>query len=278
MTWRANIKAHRRTWMAIRGLRETILIAGTYTLYDSTRYLVKGDHDGAVSHGKSLLDAEQKVGLAPEHWLNHLFSMHIALGLPADYIYATLHYIVTPAVLIWMWRRNGQAYSWSRTIIIFATVLGLVGFSTLPVAPPRLLAEHFGYIDTMAKWHRYGWWSNAASAPRGLGADTNQYAALPSLHVGWSLWSGWMLVKFGKHRITKVLGAVYPVVLSIVVMATANHYLLDVVAGVVVVGIAWGLTELLVKLGLVIKPDKDAPAHSGGPLGTTPVDPPPSPA
>lgn len=256
VTWRESIKAHRKTWLAIRGLRETILIAGTYTLYDATRYLVKGDHDGAVSHGQSLLSIEKNIGIAPEHWLNHLFSMHLALGLPADYIYATLHYLVTPAVLIWMWRRNGPAYSWSRSLIILTTIIGLIGFSTLPVAPPRLLAEHFGYLDTMAKYHHYGWWSNAASAPRGLGSDTNQYAALPSLHVGWALWCGWMLVKYGKHRTTKALGVLYPLLLSVVVMATANHYLLDVVAGGAVVLIAWGLVEVMARIGLVKKPPK----------------------
>jgi hypothetical protein len=258
-SWRESIKAHRKTWLAIRGLRETILIAGTYTLYDLTRYLVSGDQDGAISHGDSLLRAEKDVALAPEHALNHLFSAHLALGLPADYIYATLHYLVTPAVLIWMWRRNGPAYSWARSMIIIATVLGLVGFSTYPVAPPRLLSAHFGYIDTMAKFSHYGWWSNAASAPRGLGADTNQYAALPSLHVGWALWSGWMMVKYGKRRITKVLGVVYPVVLSVVVMATANHYFLDVVAGAFVILVAGGLVELLAMIGLVRKPPKEIP-------------------
>jgi hypothetical protein len=265
LTWRENIKAHRKVWMAIRGVRETILIAGTYTLYDSTRYLVKGDHDGAVAHGKALLSFEKKTGMAPEHALNHLFSMHIALGLSADYIYATLHYIITPAVLIWMWRRNGPAYSWARTLIILTTILGLIGFSTLPVAPPRLLAAHFGFIDTMAKYHEYGWWSNAASAPRGLGADTNQYAALPSLHVGWALWSGWMLVKYGKHRTTKAFGVLYPLILSVVVMATANHYFLDVVAGAGAVLIAWLITELFAKIGIVAKPPTSASKDAGKP-------------
>src|SRR4051794_39414476 len=235
------LRARRKTWGAIRGLREVIVLAAVYVLYDFSRYLVKGDHDGAVQHGSTLYNWEKDIGLAPEHALNNLFSAHIALGLPADYIYAVLHYVVTPAVLIWLWRRHAGSYSWARTVLIATTIVGLIGFSLLPVAPPRLLG---GFVDTMAKYSHYGWWSDAGSAPRGLGADTNQFAAFPSLHVGWALWCGWQMVKFGQHRITRWAGIAYPIILSVVVMATANHYLIDVVAGLVVVGLGAGVAQL----------------------------------
>jgi membrane-associated phospholipid phosphatase len=95
----------------------------------------------------------------------------------------------------------------------------------------------------MAHFAHYGWWSTAGSAPRGLGSDTNQFAAMPSLHVGWAVWSGWQLYRHGQRRVTKILGVAYPFVLSVVVIATANHYLLDVIAGFAVVGlgviVAW---------------------------------------
>jgi hypothetical protein len=245
------LRSHRRTWTAIRGFREFLLIAAIYSMYDLTRYLVAGDHDGAIRHGSTLLRWENDVGMAPEHALNKLFSAHIALGLPADYMYATLHYIVTPVILVWMWRRHAGAYSFNRTILAFATIIGLIGFTLIPTAPPRLLP---GFIDTMTKFSHYGWWSNAASAPRGLGADTNQYAALPSLHVGWALWCGWQMLRYGRHRITQVLGVLYPILLSVDVMATANHYFFDVAAGVLVVLVATGIVYALAALGLVSRP------------------------
>jgi hypothetical protein len=240
LSWRADIRLHRKAWMAIRGLREIVLIGATYSLYDVTRYFVSGDHDVAIRHGRAILRFEQRIDLDPEHTLNKLFSSHIALGLPADYFYATLHYIVTPLVLVWLWRRYPSSYASARTVLIATTVIGLVGFSLLPVAPPRLLG---GFVDTMAHFSHYGWWSTAGSAPRGLGSDTNQFAAMPSLHVGWAVWSGWQLYRHGRHRVTKILGVLYPFVLSVVVIATANHYLLDVIAGFAVVGlgvvVAW---------------------------------------
>jgi hypothetical protein len=241
------VKHYRRgwAWTAIRGMREIILVVSVYSLYDVSRFLVKGDHDGAVSHGLAILRFESRLHLDPEHALNKLFSAHVLLALPADYIYATLHYVVTPIVLIWMWRRHSSSYSSARTVLLVATVLGLVGFSLLPVAPPRLLP---GFIDTMAKEAHYGWWGKDASAPRGFGGDTNEYAALPSLHVGWALWSGWLLIRHASRRFVRVLGALYPLVISIVVIGTANHYLVDVFAGFVVLGLAWLFVRLVASL------------------------------
>jgi hypothetical protein len=114
-----------------------------------------------------------------------------------------------------------------------------------------------GFVDTMAKLSHYGWWGTAASAPRGLGGDTNQFAALPSLHVGWALWCGWQLVRYGRHRVTKVLGVAYPIVVSLVVMGTANHYLVDALAGVAAVLLATVIVQGLMHVGLVRRPEPD---------------------
>jgi len=264
--WISNLQAHRRAWMAIRGFHEIVLIGAVYSLYDVTRYFVAGDHVGAVSHGAQLLRFEQRLKIAPEHWLNNAVSPHVLLAVPADYMYATLHYLVTPLVLIWLWRRHGPAYTSARTVLMFTTIVGLVGFSLLPIAPPRLLP---GFIDTMARYSHYGWWGKAASAPRGFGKDTNQYAAMPSLHVGWAVWSGWQLMRFGKHRITRYLGVAYPFVLSVDVIATANHYLLDVVAGFAAVGVGVILARLFSHIGwwsrrlLKVGPAPPPPAAPG---------------
>ncbi|MBV9485364.1 MAG: phosphatase PAP2 family protein, partial [Frankiaceae bacterium] len=149
-------------------------------------------------------------------------------------------------------RRYPMSYSNARSVIIATTVVGLIGFTLYPVAPPRLLG---GFQDTMSHFSHWGWWSDAGSAPRGLGADTNQFAAMPSLHVGWALWAGYQMVRHGQHRVTRWLGALYPIVLSVVVMATANHYLVDVLAGVVVVGIGAVIGTNFTKLTRRIWPD-----------------------
>ncbi|WP_181806813.1 phosphatase PAP2 family protein [Streptomyces shenzhenensis] len=232
----------------LRRRTELPLLAGVYALYSGTRLLIRGETADAVKNGVGLLRAEQLVHLDPEHWFNRLFSDHAVLGIPADFAYASLHYVVTPAVLVWLWRRHAAHYRMARTWLMISTLIGLVGFAVLPTAPPRLLSGGHAFTDTMAEYSSYGWWGTDASAPRGLGHLTNEYAAMPSLHVGWSLWCGLVLFRLGRHRLVRTLGIVYPVVTTVVVLGTANHYLMDTVAGVMVMGIGFMLARTALRI------------------------------
>jgi hypothetical protein len=142
-----------------------------------------------------------------------------------------LHYAVTLAVLIWLWRAHPTAYLTARRTLTAATLLGLVGFATVPLAPPRMLP---GFIDTMTRYGNDGWWGSAGSAPKGLGSFTNQFAAMPSLHVCWAIWCGWMVARLARRACVRRLAVAYPVVVVLVVLSTANHYLLATVAGLLV--------------------------------------------
>ena len=228
---------------------ELPLIAVVYGLYSAGRLLVRGDIPAAVDHGLAILRLEQALFLNAEHPLNRLFTAHPGLGVPADFAYASLHYLVTPAVLIWMFRRRSAAYRAARTWLMTSTMLGLIGFTLLPTCPPRLLGAGHGFVDTMAQYSAYGWWGTGASAPRGLSGMTNQYAAMPSLHVGWSLWCGMLLWRHGRHPLVRAAGIAYPLITAVVVMGTANHYLLDAVAGAVVMTAGALLTWPVMRLG-----------------------------
>lgn len=215
---------------------ELPLILLVYGCYSAGRLLARGDVSGAVDHGLSILRIEKMLHLNAEHPLNRLFTREPWLGVPADFWYASLHYLVTPAILVWLFRSRARYYRAARTWLMTSTFIGLIGFTLLPTCPPRLLSAGHGFVDTMAQYSSYGWWGGEASAPRGLGGMTNQYAAMPSLHCGWALWCGVMLWRHGGTRLTKVLGVAYPLLTAIVVMGTANHYFLDAVAGVAVMG------------------------------------------
>ncbi|MFI8517179.1 phosphatase PAP2 family protein [Streptomyces sp. NPDC085481] len=215
---------------------ELILIAVVYAAYSCGRLLARGDVSAAVDHGLAILRIEQALAIDAEHPLNRLFTSTPALGVPADFAYASLHYLVTPAVLVWLFRRRPAHYRAARTWLMVSTLLGLVGFTLLPTCPPRLLDASHGFVDTMARFSAYGWWGGEASAPRGMGGLTNQYAAMPSLHVGWALWCGVMLWRYGRTPLFKALGVAYPLLTVLVVMGTANHYFLDAVAGAAVMG------------------------------------------
>ncbi|MFE4056325.1 phosphatase PAP2 family protein [Streptomyces sp. NPDC059096] len=215
---------------------ELALLVVVYAAYSAGRLLARGDVSTAVDHGLAILRVEKALLLNAEHPLNRLFTSTPAIGIPADFVYASLHYLVTPAVLVWLFRRRPARYRAARTWLMVSTLLGLVGFTLLPTCPPRLLDAGYGFVDTMAQYSAYGWWGTEASAPRGLGGMTNQYAAMPSLHVGWALWCGVLLWKHARTPLVRWLGLAYPLLITVVVMGTANHYFLDAVAGAAVMG------------------------------------------
>ncbi|MFG3102806.1 phosphatase PAP2 family protein [Streptomyces sp. NPDC048182] len=226
---------------------ELPLIVLVYACYSAGRLLVRGSVSDAVDHGLALLHAEQALYLNAEHPLNRLFTREPWLGVPADFWYASLHYVVTPAVLIWVFRAHAAHYRAARTWLMTSTFIGLIGFTLLPTCPPRLLAPGHGFVDTMAHYSSYGWWGGEASAPRGLGGMTNQYAAMPSLHVGWALWCGVLLWRHGRTRWAKAAGVLYPLITTLVVMGTANHYFLDAVAGAAVMGAGFLLAPYVLR-------------------------------
>ncbi|MCX3061180.1 phosphatase PAP2 family protein [Streptomyces beihaiensis] len=227
----------------LRWWTEIPLLAVVYGAYTLGRLLVRGDVDEAVHHGLALLRAEKALHLTVEHPLNRLFTREAWLGVPADFWYASLHYLVTPAILIWLFQRRAHIYRAARTWLMTSTLIGLIGFTLYPTCPPRLLPAGHGFVDTMAQYSSYGWWGGAASAPKGLGHMTNQYAAMPSLHVGWALWCGIMIWRHGRGPWAKVFGVLYPAGTAFVVIGSANHYVLDVLAGIAVMGVGLLLSK-----------------------------------
>jgi hypothetical protein len=236
-------------WFVARPVwRELALVAAVYGLYSVTRRISVGGAGEAVANARQVLSLERLAGLAPERWLNHVVSDRAFLALPADYAYATLHYLMTPIVLVWLWRAHPTAYLGARRTLMTATLLGLVGFATLPLAPPRMLP---GFIDTMARFGNDGWWGTDASVPAGLGSFTNQVAAMPSLHVGWAIWCGVVVARYARRSWVRWLAAAYPLVVVLVVLSTANHYLIDALAGLLVLVAGWVISRSAVRLGLL---------------------------
>ncbi|WP_405742193.1 phosphatase PAP2 family protein [Streptomyces sp. NBC_01525] len=252
---------------------ELPLLTAVYAAYSAGRLLARGDVTAATGHGTALLRVERILHLTPEPALNRLFTGVPVVGVPAAYAYAALHYVVTPAVLVWLWRRRPAHYRVARSRLLTATLIGLIGFTLFPTAPPRLLDAGQGFVDGMAHYAGYGWWGAEASAPRGLGGLTNQYAAMPSLHVGWALWCGAAVWRLASSRMARALAVAYPPAIALVVMGTANHYLLDVLAGVAVMGLGAWLTGPLLRLVDTLRArgtDPGAAPEPDGPARGTP--------
>lgn len=211
--------------------------------YNIVRSIGGVDKATAMAHASDILSAEGWVFDHLEVPLNDWLLSHTAFAVAACYIYAVLHYVATPTVFFLSRRRGGWQYWRGYWALATASGFALIGYALYPAAPPRL-ASSTGIVDVMAHFSQYGWWGGAASAPRGIGDATNQYAAMPSMHFGWSLWCAIQLWGF-KSPVFKVLAIAYPTVLGLVVLGTGNHFLLDIVAGGSCVVAAYGLVTLV---------------------------------
>jgi energy-converting hydrogenase Eha subunit C len=212
---------------------ELLLLLVLYVGYSLSRFLVDGGPAEALANGRYVLALEQSLGLDVEADIVRWLVASPALSLVAGYTYATLHYTVTPAVLLWLYRVHPRQYRSARSILVLSTCAALVCFWWLPTAPPRLLSPD--YPDVLALTSHWGWWGADASAPRGLGSLTNEYAALPSMHVGWAVWCGAVVALLARRPLVRVAAVAYPLLVTGVVVATANHYLLDAAAGAALV-------------------------------------------
>ena len=217
-----------------RWLREVGLLALLYVAYSLARLLGDATLPTALAHARDLLAVERLLHLDIEGSANSALQAVPALAVAASYWYSLLHYVVTPAVMVWAYRSHHCYYRQVRNALVAASAIGLVGFTLVPMAPPRMLP---GFVDTLASTASFGWWGSDASAPKGLGELTNQLAAMPSLHVGWAVWVAWVVYRLAHRRWVRVLAVLYPVGTTLVVVSTANHYLLDAVAGALVVAV-----------------------------------------
>jgi PAP2 superfamily len=208
-----------------------------YFLYSLVRDAVPSHETGAFHHARTVLSIERATHLNIEHSLNKFVAHHAWLAYTANYYYSTLHFVVTIGVLIWLYVKHPMRYRAIRTVLIITNLLALIGFWFISVAPPRLL---HGYVDTLVRFHTWGSLASPAVA-----SVSNQFAAMPSLHIGWSMWCAFAIVSLAKRRWVRVLGALYPVATFLVIVGTANHYVLDAIGGAVTLGIAIGIQRLL---------------------------------
>ncbi|MCW2839027.1 MAG: hypothetical protein JWR55_510 [Aeromicrobium sp.] len=221
-----------------RGIHEIALLATLWVFYSLSRLVAANDLVPARGRATDVLHLEKLAHLDIEAWLNHALAPVTEIAVPMSFWYATLHYLITPSVLAFVYFRHRSDYARARNAIVIGSAIGLVCYLLLPTAPPRLMPGS-GYLDALSRTASFGWWGGDASAPAGLGHITNELAAMPSLHVGWAVWVAWAMWRYAGVA-GRALCCAYVAGTCLVVIATGNHWVLDAVAGalVIVAGIA----------------------------------------
>ncbi len=252
--------AAQRSRIGLRWWHEVLYIVAFYLVYSAVRNRFGSAAVGAetaLRHARQVIDIESAIGLYHEEAIQAWFVTITPAGF--DYVfdgaqqflqfwnvfYGTFHFAVTAGALIWMFVRFPTQYPTWRNTLAFTTALALIGFALYPLMPPRLLADaslygggalEYGYVDTLAEVG--GLWSFDSGT---MQAVSNQYAAMPSLHFGWSAWCFFVLYPRVRRRWLRVLVVLYPIATLWAIVVTANHYWLDAVGGAAILGIGFVL-------------------------------------
>lgn len=248
----------------LRWWREVAYVIAFYLVYswirnqfgsagvDSTRI--------AYEHARDIIAIQDAVGLWFEPELQRWYLDLPGMGLIRAWniYYGTAHFLVTAGALIWLYRSQPDRYSLWRSTLAAMTAAALIGFATYSLMPPRLLGDTSkfgacfeeqvedchgdGVVDTLAV---HGGWLSFQDEQ--VAEVSNQFAAMPSMHTGWSTWSTFVLWGLVRRRGAKVLVALYPVATVFCILITGNHYWLDAVGGLAAFAVGLGASSVLTR-------------------------------
>jgi hypothetical protein len=220
-------------------LVELAFTVGLYLAYSRTRRYVPSHRTAALHRAREIWHAERLLHVNVELTLNHAVDKVSWLVVSMNYYYSTLHFIVTPLTLIWLYTFRPDRYRAGRTALYIATLLALFGFAFFALAPPRFLPDQ-GFIDTVVTHHTWGSWDSGH-----VSTVANLYAAMPSVHIVWSAWSGLTVAFLARHTWVRVLGALYPVATLVVILSTGNHFVADAAGGALTLSLGFLVQRLL---------------------------------
>jgi len=229
--------------------RELLMIGIVYVTYESVRNLSKSGAEAAYANALRIIDWQQSLNLWHELAIQDWALSYEPLIVASNYFYGVAYMVVTIFGLLFLYRRFPDDYPLWRNTLLIGTLLGLIGFATFPLMPPRLLdrmgdGQFFGFVDTLMSYPTL--WSFESPA---MQAISNQFAAMPSLHCGWAFWGMWVFLPRVRSWWAKTLAVLYPIVTTTVVVVTGNHFLLDAVGGLVIFAVGYAVARLVTRSG-----------------------------
>lgn len=207
------------------------LVLAGYAVYSLVRGLADNPQAAAAAfeNGRTIISVQQDLGIFVEPRVQEAFGGTGLIADIASWIYLNAQLSVTMAALVWIYFRRNRSFYFVRNTFMVAWLLALVVYIVMPVAPPRFFPE-FGFVDSVSDF-------------TGVSSETsnaffNPYAAVPSMHVAFSLMIGVPLALLVRHRPVKVFWALYPLLVTFVIIVTGNHFIADAILGAVAAGIA----------------------------------------
>lgn len=209
------------------GIWDLAIMVVAFLFYYLVRGAVAGRADEATSRAINLVALERKLGLFWEAEMQAwAMSSEIAIKI-FNGIYVYAHFPLIAGIGLWLFFFHRKRYILYRNAFLVAGGIGLLFFSFVPMAPPRLLPWPYGLVDTMAAFSRVNYDMQPA-------AFVNQYGAMPSIHFAWNMLLGMALVEASRNLLFRALGVIMPIAMGLSIVVTANHFILDVLIGAVV--------------------------------------------
>jgi hypothetical protein len=202
---------------------EAVLVTLAVLAYFGVRGLTEGSAAEAAANALRIVDLERALSIAWERQLQELVLVSHVLVSAANWVYIWGHWPVIAAVACWLFFFRRPFYLLYRNALLISGGAGLVIFALFPVAPPRLM--DLGTIDTVTQYSRA---YRVLQPP----AFVNQYAAMPSLHLGWDLLVCMALFQSTRWRPARLFALLLPPAMFAAIVLTANHYIVDGVAGI----------------------------------------------
>src|SRR6266536_1014277 len=217
--------------------RELLLGLALFGLYSMVASLDMVSRSAAARQGRQIFAVERSLHVDFEPRLTRWLMRHPVVTTLANYEYASTYVIAAFALLCWLYLRRPAEYRWARTTFALLNLIGIGCFAIYPVTPPRLLPE-LGFVDTVRLGHTWGSWGSP------MVAHANQLAAMPARHSAWAMWVSVVLARVAGARLVQLASAVHVLITLFVIMATANHYLLDAVGGALAVWLCVALIRV----------------------------------
>ena len=214
-------------------LRQVALFGAAYLAYRLVRGLVEADANAAFAHAYELISLERTLHLFVEPSVQAWASGSHALMDFSSWLYVNAQTTVTVSALIYLYLRHNRNFYFVRNMFMIAMAIALVGYTVFPTAPPRFIPE-WGFIDSVSDLTGV----HVSHASALASTLLNPYAAVPSMHVAFALMIGWPLARLSRRRIVKVLWLLYPFLMAFVIVATANHFIVDAMLGAVTAGLS----------------------------------------
>lgn len=218
-------------------MRELAIVVGAYWAYMYTRALAFDDFGAtALSNASTIISLEKSVGIFWEpQWQAWAITSAKNLVIFFNWAYIITFWPILLTTGLILYLVNRRRYKYYRNVVLVSFILALLGFMLFPLAPPRMMAEHF--VDTIKAF------GPTFYASREFVNFYNPYAAMPSLHFSWTLMFGVLFIRTpGKWF--KIIGVVYPAMTLLAITITANHYIIDAIGGAILMITAFAIVEL----------------------------------